>query len=509
MKKLHSNEKHLADKLRHVPVPDVDQSWEQMKELLEREMPKRPVAAWSGNRKWYWMGVTAGLIMLSLWLTQELNQQHSQVAETKNAAKSNTETTSTEAKNAEAKNSEATRTINEAQRPEAAKTEQLPAAGSTFNQQNKVSTVTIPANSTSANTTNEKTFTSTNASGASHSLTTTRTNKQTNASQEQENITGSITRSNTTNIPPTITNTLREAEASDTYMSLIDDNNSINTLSGIQPPSTFEDVKQAVPGKTDKAFAREMRQKSMKKDNRRMSRSSMRGNFGDEGREITFAAGLALPQSIAISGQQASSYNINGKTNRIADYLPAPFFQYHLNNKLFLQTEFHFQSPQYTDRLLLRNTSRGDSMTMLVTNSIYLEKLYYFNIPVNVYYTPVRNVSVGGGLQYSSFVGGVASYEEKRITPQTSTMQSVTQRFRDDSLASRFAPSEWRYQFDANYYLNRFTLGVRYTQAMKDFLNVRPATVEGSLRNRSFLLYLRFNIWEERKKGGAYSAYNW
>ena len=74
MNNLHSNERHLADKLRNVPAPDVDRSWEQMKKLLDRDMPEGAGAGWGGNRKWWWMGITAGVIMLSVWLTQQLTQ---------------------------------------------------------------------------------------------------------------------------------------------------------------------------------------------------------------------------------------------------------------------------------------------------------------------------------------------------------------------------------------------------------------------------------------------------
>src|SRR5215213_11748601 len=73
MKNLNQTEKQLADKLQNVPVPDVDQGWEQMRKLLENEMPEPVAGAWSGNRKWWWMGITAGLIMLATWLTQQLN----------------------------------------------------------------------------------------------------------------------------------------------------------------------------------------------------------------------------------------------------------------------------------------------------------------------------------------------------------------------------------------------------------------------------------------------------
>src|SRR5215213_3964009 len=67
MKNLPLNEKQFADKLQNVPVPDVDQSWEQMRRLLDREMPET-AGAWSGNRRWWWVGITAAVVMVAAWL---------------------------------------------------------------------------------------------------------------------------------------------------------------------------------------------------------------------------------------------------------------------------------------------------------------------------------------------------------------------------------------------------------------------------------------------------------
>ena len=74
MKNLPLNEKHLADKLQNVPVPDVNQSWEQMRKLLDREQPEPVAGAWSGNRKWWWMGITALIVMIAAWLANPFKE---------------------------------------------------------------------------------------------------------------------------------------------------------------------------------------------------------------------------------------------------------------------------------------------------------------------------------------------------------------------------------------------------------------------------------------------------
>ncbi|HYC28927.1 MAG TPA: hypothetical protein VEB42_08925, partial [Chitinophagaceae bacterium] len=423
MKNLPLNEKHLADKLRNVPVPDVDQSWEQMRKLLDRDQPEPVAGAWSGNGKWWWMGITAAVVMIAAWLAnpfREGEQRNNLVVE------------KTEAKVASA-------------------TKKAPVTRAAGN--DKTTTFNKTTKTLIAKTSTQKT----------KAFITKKTSGQT---------TGKVSLANRLPIlnSPVISASGTEIDPSSVNPALVSTGDLIIPANNFIKLQNNQPSRLAVSGKTDKAFVREMRKRSMKDDNRRLSRASMRGNSRENVHELTFAAGLALPQSFAISGQQAANYNIAAKSSRITDYLPAPYFQYHLNDKVFLQTEFHFQSPQYTQRLLLSQSIQTLGNSKHETSQ-HLEKLYYFNIPFNVYYSPARNFYIGGGLQYSSLLGGVATYEDKRSEgSNVVSYTAVTTRFKDDSAAAVFRPSEWRYQFDASYYFNRFSLGMRYNQAMKDFI---------------------------------------
>lgn len=520
MKNLHQSEKHLADKLQNVPVPDADQGWEQMRKLLDQEMPEPVAGAWSGNRKWWWMGITAGIIMLATWLTQQLNNgavmadKQVPVAgvkknsgdkagkdvvavkpESNNSSIDNN--TSSNNNSSTDKNTSTDNNSSVDNKPSIdntssiTKTSDPGSANSNIVKENKSVAKYVPVQTGG----NLRMQDNVRNSSKELPLATTSDNDATTVNKPANNST--IDDKNAIVLRPG--DALEFAAINTT---LISENLVESPATHFNEIENFQPEQIAISGKTDKAFAREVRQKSMKADNRRMSKSSMRGSNGDNERELTFAAGLALPQSIAISGQQSPSYNVNAKSSRITDYLPAPFFQYHINTKLFVQTEIHFQSPQYTQRLLLsRNVDTF--LNRRYENNVHLEKLYYFNVPFNVYYSPARNFYIGGGIQYSSLLSGVASYENKSSEGQTVLSQSsVTRRFNYDSVAAVFSPSEWRYQFDANYYFNRFTLGLRFNQAMKDFIDIKGGTYVPPTRdrNRSFLLYLRFNIWEERRK---------
>lgn len=139
--------------------------------------------------------------------------------------------------------------------------------------------------------------------------------------------------------------------------------------------------------------------------------------------------------------------------------------------------------------------------------SIYAKKLYYFNMPFSAYYSPFKNFYLGTGFQFSSMLSGVAMNEEKlyTVTGPGSRDSSITtdyMKFRNDTLSSKFDGSEFRLLFDANYYWQKFTVGLRYNQAFSNYISIR-ATPTSSLfqdRNKAVQFYLRYNFWEDKKK---------
>src|SRR3954469_20140547 len=79
MNNLQPYEKHLADRLQELPVPDKETGWKEMRKLLDRDLPEGG-AAWSGNRKWWWMGITVAIIISGLWVSQQLSERKAQQA---------------------------------------------------------------------------------------------------------------------------------------------------------------------------------------------------------------------------------------------------------------------------------------------------------------------------------------------------------------------------------------------------------------------------------------------
>jgi hypothetical protein len=221
-----------------------------------------------------------------------------------------------------------------------------------------------------------------------------------------------------------------------------------------------------------------------------------------------FAFGFSLPLTFPVGDQQALGFNRQAGANTISDYIPSPHFQYHFNNRTYLQTGLQFSTPQFIRPILLYQSEHMMQPNTVSINSVYARKLYYFNLPVSVYHSPLKNFYMGTGLQFSSMLSGVANYEQvKRYNsplgpPQEYIISNYFTKFKNDSLSRRFNNNELRLLIDMSYYWNRFTVGLQYNQAFNNYVSfqVTPVSPYTFDKNKSLQFYLRYNIWEDNKR---------
>lgn len=274
-------------------------------------------------------------------------------------------------------------------------------------------------------------------------------------------------------------------------------------LPGLTEPN-FYGIKLSVPAYVSalpdvsvkkKLLLREIKRQERKEEKEMAKSYRTYRSFWGESTDRWFAAGLAPYQNIAVSTQQPYHYNSSAGRNIITDYIPSPYLQLHLTNRIYLLSEFQFNTPQATPSILLSQKSAAVPInSMGYTENIYLRKLYYFNMPVSFYYSPIKNFYLGSGLQFSSFNSGLADMEQR--SANNTLLHSETIKLKDDSLSAMINGAEWRYLFDANYYYNRFMFGIRYNQALSSFANFRMnnALAPTQARNQAFQLYIRYNL---------------
>jgi len=293
----------------------------------------------------------------------------------------------------------------------------------------------------------------------------------------------------------------------------------INTWRAADSLSSNRDVSNLLSSDTRKAIAKAQRDQAIavldKKDKKfhlNLSNAfkpfSMRAD-----NDPWWAAGLAINAGIPVGAQSRFNYNMNAKSGSITDYIPSPYLQYHVNDYVYFQTELNFVAPQYTPQLLLLRSvndismAGGTGVPVMQQKSVYVQKMYYFNWPVSLHYSPLKNLFFSGGIQFSSFQSGLATVEDRKYEPalgpdHASSITNNVLKFKDDSIAAKIAPNEWRWQLGAEYYINRFSIGLKYNQSFKKAINTSVSGTAAPVmyRNEALLFSIRYNLFESRNK---------
>lgn len=118
--------------------------------------------------------------------------------------------------------------------------------------------------------------------------------------------------------------------------------------------------------------------------------------------------------SFSVSHQKKINFDSNGRSSGISDYIPVPVARYYFHKWLYVQAEARYNAPQYTKALLASNSISINSSGQDTSKSGFIKKLFYFNIPLSVHYSPFKNLYFGAGIQYSMLINGVALFENSK-----------------------------------------------------------------------------------------------
>lgn len=129
-----------------------------------------------------------------------------------------------------------------------------------------------------------------------------------------------------------------------------------------------------------------------------------------------WVTGISVNYNLPVSNQEMSTVSIKGERNTLIDFVPSVYLRYHFNEKWHIESAFQFSSPQYTSAHKLASEFKTIDPNKKEENAIWLNKLYYLNVPVSVHFSPLPHLTVGTGIQYSHlrrslFEEEVASWE--------------------------------------------------------------------------------------------------
>lgn len=533
-------EQHLAEKMQQLPPPmEPEKAWDKMKVLLDRELPCSNGS--SGNGRWWIIGMIAGILLTGTWIFTQRSDPGNDTAAKKPTAVDKTPNASQADQESIAKlppmqyppgndrsnNVTGDKTSELLSGDDAGISQANPAtrhaAGEAPPQRNRSSRSnadaartdqpivsarrqTIPDDQSSA----DPVITDDDVGKIIRPQTTISRNNKLPAYPENSTLqsrsgkdkTGKKTNPSSgsgisgTNVQgkPNSTSSLKEAALTSSLPEDIQpDNLSIQTdqlLRGQQMNGRYVNQHSLI----DQQVTLEK-----KKAMRKVTRS----------KERSFAFGLSLPLAFPVADQKALGYNYRGGSNTVSDYFPSPHVQYHVNRRTYFQGEIQVVTPQYIRPILMYQEKIMANPNIWMYNSVYARKLYYFNLPVSVYHSPLPNFFLGTGLQFSSLMSGVAMYENKKVYGNQETILSQQfGRMNYDSLTNRMSSSEIRLLLDVNYYWQRFTVGLRYNQAFGNYTSFRLNNTTGYTydKNKALFFYLRYNIWEDKKRSAPAST---
>lgn len=502
-------ERRLAEKFQQLPLPDVDPNWQQMKTLLDKEMPLR-----GGYWRWF-KGIGVLLLMLGgAWIFITQTDADGLAGNKARQPTDNTEHSSTQAPVA-------------AQQDNDARKENTPTPQeSTDSPKQSTETKTVSDIEENLHSKSDNKSTNKSDNKPANKVVADEKAREEEINNRRLSVSGSVpkvtrkSRIEYNTVPPV--SKIQKPIVDDNAPSRVQEGVAENRLLRTQSttPENDETIKQAyvrpVSGSVvdpevqlagdsiQTNYSRLFPEEQMSPKNTAKKAAKMSALASVENRKI--AVGFSLPMGFPLGDQKPGAYNINARPNTISDFIPVPHMQYHINNKVYLQTEVQLMNPQFIQPVLLFQTKTEFPNTNTIHyNSVYARKLYYFNIPVGIHYSPFAHFYLGTGLQFSSLLSGVALREETSFVIGSGTNNILGQqysKFRNDSVSNRIDNSEFRLMLDANYYWKQFTVGLRYNQALSNYVSFRLNNVSLLFtdKNKSLQFYLRYNLWEDYRR---------
>lgn len=517
-------EQHLAEKMQQLPPPmEAEKGWEQMRALLDKEMPRG--AGSGGNGRWWIIGMIAGILLTGTLFIYRNNSGNQTTAKEQTAVENSP--------NAPGQHQQGVAKLPTIQYPPGAsnhnsgKGNSSDIAGSPGHNDNTGIAPVSSASRDAAETPARKKSHRPYADAARTDQTIAAATEQAAVDDETSKTDDDVgipvvplhKRINQNKLPAYTENSTQQNQTEKESVPSLKGNSASTNVDGKPVLYNGDLLSASLPaGITDGALPIETDQllsnKPMKLQAGKVSIlnqsaatakaiSARKTPRRSDNRDRKFALGLSLPLAFPLADQQALGYNFRGGSNTVSDYIPSPHAQYHLNKRTFFQTELQVVAPQYIRPILMYQEKVNLSSNAYLYNSVYARKLYYFNLPVSVYHSPLPNFFLGTGLQFSSLMSGVAMYENKKVyNNQETVLNQSFNRMSHDSLTNRMTANEIRLLLDVNYYWQRFTVGLRYNQAFGNYTSFRLDNTTGYTydKNKALFFYLRYNIWEDKKR---------
>jgi hypothetical protein len=215
------------------------------------------------------------------------------------------------------------------------------------------------------------------------------------------------------------------------------------------------------------------------------------------------AVGIADQQSVRLACDCIYPNDAYTKTSLVRDYIPSIYVRLYAKRKWFAQVEFKYAAPQYIQEQLYKNIEQNNPLNHLVTSYV-LKKVYYNQVPISFNYFIRRNLSIGLGIIYNNFYGGVtqidlnkklfASLNDSLVSSKIVTSQS-------DSNFITIAKNSFQGLLQGQYQWRNFSFGARYAIGLQPYIKYNdPVTNKLSEKKSNALnIFISYTLWDSKK----------
>jgi hypothetical protein len=244
----------------------------------------------------------------------------------------------------------------------------------------------------------------------------------------------------------------------------------------------------------------------VKADSTGSAQTAVAGTGKTKKKQLWWSAGLGVHQQIPVGGQTGTAYTYKGNTNPLIDYIPSVYINLHKGQKWFIQGEFQYGTPQsVSDFSFSQHTKYDTAATTVTTTTDQLEKTYYHQLLLNFNYYLRPNWSIGLGGAYSRFHGAVTE-EEAEATNVLTGAQTFARKikpiegFKDSFLYK----TQVHVLLQTDYQWKRFSWGLRYLKDIQPYIKyTKPNGDINTKKNQALELVIRYRLWQSSQQASA------
>ncbi|HVX49728.1 MAG TPA: hypothetical protein VHB48_06195 [Chitinophagaceae bacterium] len=217
-----------------------------------------------------------------------------------------------------------------------------------------------------------------------------------------------------------------------------------------------------------------------------------------------FEAGVAEQQAVRLDCNCELPGNIFNNSPSLKDYVPSVYVRWYPGKKWFVQGEFKYNAPQYVKEVLYKQSIQNQPLNY-ITTSYVLKQVRYNQLLLSFHYTILPGWSIGAGVTFNHFTGGVSQKDVRKKlygTDADSLINAQVFTGTTDSIFGNVVKNSLQEFIESEYQWKIFAAGLRYVPGTQPYIKYadpfsgKPVTE----KTQSLSVFLRVQLWDSKRR---------